>query len=172
MFAGSRVLSDKLKEHFGWKSTTVDDCSCPNAEKPSSPAFLFLSSSSRHAPRARRDYKVDVRDYKADDAFDYAHASVPCATFSFLGNHRSKENPLGTTPEAAEANEVLEATADLFDGLQRKNANVLFTLENPKGWLQHHPIMRERFESKNGLGLRKLRLCYCLSPRVCYFVLF
>ena len=54
MFAGSRVLSDKLKEHFGWKSTTVDvshdEMSLLKEEAPPNMFSMVKTADVTHDP--------------------------------------------------------------------------------------------------------------------------
>jgi len=106
-------------------------------------------------PSANHDILVDVSkwDFKNDKrlpkSFDYIHASPPCISFTLLNAmfkqpHRDVKNgtlkPLTETGRLGD--KLLNKTMEIIKYYQKKNPNLKFSIENPRGFMRKMPILK------------------------------
>ena len=105
------------------------------------------------------DYTCDVRKlpYKTLPTPDFIWASPPCTTYSYAAiwyRHRD-ENGKALTAEAKEADRILRHTFQIINYFLKKNPTLKFCIENPRGYMQKMPEVRELYKcttSYNNFG--------------------
>tara|TARA_Y100000389_G_scaffold144939_1_gene143374 strand:- start:115 stop:798 length:684 start_codon:yes stop_codon:yes gene_type:complete len=108
-------------------------------------------------PDSEHDILVDIAnwDFKSDPnlpaSFDYIHASPPCISFTLLNAmfkrpHREVKNktlkPLTKTGRLGD--KLLHKTFAIIDFFLKKNPNMKFCIENPRGFMRYMPIITKR----------------------------
>lgn len=95
-------------------------------------------------------YNIDILKWNYKRVFrtwipDYIHASPPCTEFSFLKNGFRRDNKLGLA--------FLKRTLKIIEYVKRKNCNLKFTIENPKGLMKKVDIIQK---------YKKITTSYCM----------
>jgi hypothetical protein len=160
-FGGSGRLSFALM-NAGWECVIhdSDEAAVEWAEHGSEPTA---------ANYWKTDFmKVDRRALMMGKAYDYFHFSVDCSSFSGLSQavHRrmAYNNHCGETPACKAGNQMLARSLDMINDQLEVNPRFLFTLENPQGGMQRHPLIASRLElprNDGGLGAVRCRINYC-----------
>ena len=161
-FAGSGRLSFALMSH-GWDGIVHDlDADAVEWEEhgvePSQSNFWQVDFM-----------QIDRGTLLNKMPYDYFHFSVDCSSFSGLArgiNRRMSENAYcGETHAAKTGNMMLARSLSMIEDQLERNPAFLFTLENPVGDMQKHPLVANRLElsrKDGGLGAVRCRLNYCL----------
>lgn len=90
------------------------------------------------------DYKKWARDNNYTP--DFIWASPPCNTFSPLAYPLKERNTKTATPYSARAKqgtEILHRVIDIISFFKRKNPDLLFAIENPRGMMRHDPEVKK-----------------------------
>lgn len=105
-------------------------------------------------PKSNHDILTDILkwDYKTDkrlpDSFEYIHASPPCISFTLLNSmfkhpHREVKNrtlkPLTETGRLGD--KLLKKTFEIINYYKKKNPNLKFCVENPRGYMRYMRII-------------------------------
>ena len=110
--------------------------------------------------------EVDRVDFFKRSPFDYFHFSINCSSFTGLTcdtNRRNEDNNfLGASAASNDGNRMLSYALDMINDQLERNPAFLFTLENPLGYMQKHPLIKARLEMPRragGLGA----VCCCID---------
>lgn len=103
-------------------------------------------------PKSKATYTTDILklDYRKLPIPDYIHASPPCDTFSCLVWSKPVEQRCRDIKTAQPLNEkgelgtkILYRTLKIIDYFKRKNPNLAYVIENPRGMMRNDPKMKE-----------------------------
>ena len=128
LFAGTKSVG-KVAQKMGYKVISVDN------EEKFSPTILQDIS--------KWNFKADP---KLPDKIDFIWASPPCVSFSLLNNamkqpHRKADlKPLTATGRLG--NKLLNKTIEIINYYRKKNPNLKFVIENPRGYMRKMPAMK------------------------------
>ena len=106
------------------------------------------------------DYTCDVRKlpYKTLPTPDFVWASPPCTTYSYAAiwyRHRDTDG-VAQTDDAKDADAVLRYTLRIINYFLKKNPDLRFCIENPRGYMQKMPQMKRLYHtttSYNNFGV-------------------
>ena len=90
------------------------------------------------------DYKKWAKEHNYTP--DFIWASPPCNTFSPLAYPLKERNTKTATPYSARAKqgtEILHRTIDIISFFKKKNPDLLFTMENPRGMMRNDPEVKK-----------------------------
>lgn len=160
-FAGSGRLAFALM-NTGWEGILHDN----NAS-----AIEWAKHGYNPSPNNFRQddfLAVDRRELLNGIPFDFFHFSIECSSFSGLArgvNRRMQHNNYtGETQAAQQGNQMLARALDMINDQLEMNPACLYTLENPVGDMQKHPLIVSRLEmarKDGGLGAVRCQINYC-----------
>ena len=100
-------------------------------------------------------------DYKNDKTLpakiDFIWASPPCTSFSILNNsmkepHRDIKTLKPLTETGRLGNKLLNKTIQIINYFKKKNPDLKFTIENPKGYMRQMPQMKKYIMNTTSYG--------------------
>ena len=95
------------------------------------------------------DIETDILDWdykNADFTPDYIWASPPCNTYSTLAYPLKERNTKTAEPYSARAKEgskILYKTLEIIKYFQKKNPELIYCIENPRGMMRQEPRMEK-----------------------------
>jgi len=144
LFAGCCNVSDAFYRH-GWNVDSTDN-----------------------NPKSNASMKMDILDlnpHELDRVPDFIWASPPCETYSMLsgGSHRCiSDMDYDRSPEARLHDLFFMKMVHIMSWAKSKHPHLLVVIENPRGKLQHMPLMQECVRHFN---LQKVLITYCAFGR-------
>ncbi|KAL7572266.1 hypothetical protein ACA910_011793 [Epithemia clementina (nom. ined.)] len=147
LFCGRALVSQAFTKR-GWKAVPIDILPESNA---SLQMDILELDPATHLP-----FVPDV-----------IWASPPCQTYSILagGTHRGKEpGSFNKTPESHDHDRLFTKMVQIIAWAMAKHPHLVVVLENPKGLLQHMPLMEE-LEERVVPNLEKVEVHYCTFGR-------
>lgn len=104
---------------------------------------VSVDNDDRFDPTIRTD--VMKLDYKRLPTPDFVWASPPCTTYSYAAvwfRHRDEDGK-AVTADARHADRLLRHTLRIIRYFHDKNPNLKFCIENPRGYMQKQPAVRD-----------------------------
>ena len=112
-------------------------------------SVISLDNEEKYNPDILTDIlKWDYKKYSSDNKYvpNLIWASVPCETFSILGNtaggHREKGTGKALSDNAKIGDKILKKTMEIINYFKSKNKDLNFVIENPRGFMRVQPILK------------------------------
>ena len=117
-------------------------------------SVVSLDNVEKYQPDILEDIlKWDYKEYSKKNNYipDLIWASVPCETFSLLGNNYAHYREAGTgkalNEKAKTGDKLLKKTIEIINYFKDKNKNLKFVIENPRGFMRFQPILKPYYRT-------------------------